>query len=106
MLGLPFGSPETMQLAQNMGTKLVMNEFIVMSQLTPIIGDFSNHFQCVCTVFLTSFANFSTVGMVLGSFKGYVDKERNEYISSYTLKMFASGILVSLLSAGITGLFV
>lgn len=106
LLGLPFGGTETMQLAQSMGTKLVMNEFVVMKQLQPIIGDFTNHFQCVTTVFLTSFANFSTVGMIIGCFKGIVGDEENNHISKNILRMFVSGILVSLMSAGIAGVWV
>lgn len=106
LLGLPFGSPETMQLAQSMGTKLVLNEFVVMGQLQPIIGDFSNHFQCVATVFLTSFANLSTVGMIVGCFKGIVGDKENNFISKNIQRMFVSGILVSLMSASIAGIFV
>lgn len=100
LLGNPIGSPEAMQLAQAMGTKLVTNEFVVMGQLSPIIGDFNTHFQCVTTVFMTSFANFSTIGLIMGCFKGYDCVPKNvPYI-------FASGIIVSLMSASIAGLFV
>lgn len=106
LLGLPFGSAETMQLAQSMGTKLVMNEFVVMQELQPTIGEFSDHFQCVTTIFLTSFANFSTVGMIIGCFKGVVGDKENVHISKGILRMFVSGILVSLMSASIAGVFV
>ena len=99
-------SAEAFQLAQYMGTKLVTNEFVVMLSVQDILGQFSRHMQGVLTVFVTSFANFSTLGMIIGCFKGIVDDEKNELISRNVGYMLLSGILVSLLSAGIAGLFV
>ncbi|MFC0233846.1 NupC/NupG family nucleoside CNT transporter [Vagococcus entomophilus] len=94
------------EMAQYMGTKLVTNEFVVMSKVTGNIAHFPNHYRAVLTVFITSFANFSTLGMIIGCFKGLVDKEKNEYIAKNVSYMLLSGILVSLLSAAIVGLFV
>ncbi|HBF73862.1 MAG TPA: NupC/NupG family nucleoside CNT transporter, partial [Lactobacillus sp.] len=95
--------------AQYMGTKLVTNEFVVMGKIAPTIHDvakYGAHYQAQLTVFLTSFANFSTTGMIIGAFKGLADKESNSLISKNVGYMLLSGILVSLLSAGIVGLFV
>ena len=103
LLGLESG--EAFQLAEFMGTKLVTNEFVVMLQAQPLMETFSRHMQCVLTVFVTSFANLGTVGILLGTFSGIVDKEKNELISRNVKYMIVSGILVSLISAGIAGLF-
>ncbi|WP_125573490.1 NupC/NupG family nucleoside CNT transporter [Levilactobacillus huananensis] len=94
--------------AQYMGTKLVTNEFVVMGKIAGTINTnaFSPHYRAILTVFLTSFANFSTTGMIIGCFKGIVDRENNELISKNVGYMLLSGILVSLLSAGMVGLFV
>lgn len=62
--------------------------------------------RAVLTVFLTSFANLGTLGMIIGSFKGIVDKERNDLISRNVGRMLLSGVLVSLMSAATVGLFV
>lgn len=100
---------QAFQFAQYMGTKLVTNEFVVMGKITPHINDlkiYPAHYQAQLTVFLTSFANFSTTGMIIGAFKGLVDKEKNDLISKNVGYMLLSGILVSLMSAGIVGLFV
>ena len=67
---------------------------------------FRPHMQSVLTVFITSFANFSTIGMIIGCFKGMVDDSKNELISRNVGYMLLSGILVSLMSAGIAGLFI
>ncbi|KRN76036.1 NupC/NupG family nucleoside CNT transporter [Weissella minor] len=108
---LGFNPDQAFQIAQLMGTKLVTNEFVVMGQITKDImagtGLFSNaHASAVLTVFLTSFANFSTVGMILGAFKGLVSKEKSDYIAAHVPQMLLAGILVSLLSAAVAGLFV
>ncbi len=99
-------SSEAFQMAQYMGTKLVTNEFVVMLSVQDIMSQFSTHMQGVLTVFVTSFANFSTLGMIIGCFKGLVDDDKNELISRNVGYMLLSGILVSLLSAGIAGLFI
>ncbi len=104
LLGL--NSHDSFQMAQYMGTKLVTNEFVVMGKVTDIINKFDPHFKAVLTVFITSFANFSTLGMIIGCFKGLVDKGKNDIISKNVGYMLLSGILVSLLSAAFVGLFV
>ncbi|KRM98437.1 NupC/NupG family nucleoside CNT transporter [Loigolactobacillus rennini] len=97
---------DAFQFAQYMGTKLVTNEFVVMGKVSGTINDFAPHFRAMLTVFLTSFANFSTVGMIIGAFKGLVDKKKNDLLSANVGYLLLSGILVSLLSAGIVGVFV
>ena len=97
---------EAFKLAQYMGTKLITNEFVVMLNVQDIMGEFSPHMRAVLTTFVTSFANFGTLGMIIGCFKGLVDDSKNELISRNVAYLMLSGILVSLLTAGITGLFV
>jgi len=70
------------------------------------MNSFAPHFRAFLTVFLSSFANFSTIGMIIGAFKGIVNREKNDLISRNVGYMLLSGILVSLMSAGIVGLFV
>ena len=104
LLGLD--STEAFAMAQYMGTKLVTNEFVVMLSVQDILSTYSRHMQGVLTVFITSFANFSTLGMIIGCFKGLVDDNKNDLISRNVGYMLLSGILVSLLSAGLAGLFI
>lgn len=113
---LGFNPEDAFKLARLMGTKLVTNEFVVMGQVTKDVtaavkanyqgtGLYSRHFVAVLTVFLTSFANFSTTGMIIGAFKGIINREGNDAISKSVPLMLLSGILVSLLSAGLIGIF-
>ena len=103
LLGLD--STEAFAMAQYMGTKFVTNEFVVMLSVQDLLNGYSRHMQGVLTVFITSFANFSTLGMIIGCFKGLVD-DKNDLISRNVGYMLLSGILVSLLSAGLAGLFI
>ena len=93
-------------MSQIMGLKLVTNEFVAMGRVADEVGGYARHYQAVLTVFLTSFANFGTLGMIIGCFKGLVDKERNDLVAKNVGRMLLSGILVSLMSAGIVGIFV
>lgn len=103
---LGVNSHTALQLGQYMGTKIITNEFVVMGKVSPIIHSFVPHFSAVLTVFLTSFANLSTIGMIIGCFKGIVDRKKNDLISKNVGYMLLSGILVSLLSAAMVGLYV
>ena len=104
LLGL--SSPEAFQMAQYMGLKLVTNEFVVMHQVKDIVEGFTPHMQCVLTVFLTSFANFSAVGVINGIFRGIADDSKRDFIARNTGYIVLAGLLASLMSASIAGLFV
>ena len=103
---LGFEPASAFHLAQYMGMKVVTNEFVVMGMVTDKISTYPPHFAAVLTVFLTSFANFSTIGMIIGVMKGILPKEQNDVISKHVPYMFYSGVFVSLMSAAVAGLFI
>ncbi len=104
LLGL--SSPEAFQMAQYMGIKTITNEFVVMLQAKDLVASFTPHMQCVLTVFVTSFANFGTIGIIMGVFKEFADESKKELIARNVAYIMFTGLLVSLLSAGMAGLFV
>ncbi len=98
-------------MAQLMGTKLVTNEFVVMGQVSKAAlagtGLFADkHFLAGLTVFTTSFANFGTLGMVIGEYRSMTSQDTADYVAKHVPLILISGILVSLLSAAMAGLFV
>ncbi|MDR0847397.1 MAG: NupC/NupG family nucleoside CNT transporter [Lactobacillales bacterium] len=95
-----------LKMGEYMGTKLITNEFVVMGEVAGTINKFPQHFAGVLTVFLTSFANFSTLGMVIGSFKTFASDESNDHIASQVPRILLAGLLVSLLSAAIAGVYI
>ncbi|GGI39421.1 NupC/NupG family nucleoside CNT transporter [Mammaliicoccus stepanovicii] len=103
LLGLPVG--EAWVVAQQMALKIVTNEFVVMSTISKEISGYSTHRAAVISTFLVSFANFSTVGMIIGTLKGIVKDDVSNFVSKYVPMMLLSGILVSLLTAAFVGLF-
>ncbi|RFU60867.1 nucleoside transporter C-terminal domain-containing protein [Peribacillus glennii] len=104
LLGL--SGHDAMYVAQLMGIKLATNEFVAMLDLKDKIEALAPHTVAVAVTFLTSFANFSTVGMIYGTFNSVVDEEKSQIIGKNVWKLLVSGMAVSLLSAMVVGLFI
>ncbi|WP_248498815.1 NupC/NupG family nucleoside CNT transporter [Staphylococcus haemolyticus] len=103
LLGLPWG--EAWIVAQQMAKKIVTNEFVVMGEISKVVDSYSPHRRAVISTFLVSFANFSTIGMIVGTLKGIVDQKTSDFVSKCVPMMLLAGILVSLLTAAFVGLF-
>lgn len=88
-----------------MGTKLVSNELVAMFMLKDHAHELTQHTRAVLSVFLVSFANLSSVGIIIGAVYA-LSKRSGEIVANYGLKILYGAVLVSLLSACIVGLFV
>ncbi|MCO0598037.1 NupC/NupG family nucleoside CNT transporter [Peribacillus butanolivorans] len=97
---------DAMYVAQLMGIKLATNEFVALLDLKDKISTLPPHTVAVAVTYLTSFANFSTVGMIYGTFNSILNDEKSNIIGRNVWKLLLSGMAVSLLSAMIVGLFV
>jgi purine nucleoside transport protein len=104
LLGL--GGQDAMYVASLMGIKISTNEFVAMMDLKNHLNDLDPHTVAVAVTFLTSFANFSTVGMIYGTYNSIFGEKGSEVIGKNVWKLLVSGMAVSLLSAMIVGLFV
>ncbi|MFY4777110.1 nucleoside transporter C-terminal domain-containing protein [Metabacillus sp. RGM 3146] len=104
LLGLPF--KDAMYVAQLMGIKIATNEFVAMLDLKNQLKSLPPHTIAVAVTFLTSFANFSTVGMIYGTYNSILGEEKSSIIGKNVWKLLVSGMAVSLLSAMFVGLFV
>ncbi|HBI05906.1 MAG TPA: NupC/NupG family nucleoside CNT transporter, partial [Erwinia persicina] len=96
IMGVP--SHEALQVASIMATKLVSNEFVAMMDLQKIAGTLSPRGEGILSVFLVSFANFSSIGIVAGAIKG-LNEEQGNVVSRFGLKLLYGSTLVSVLSA-------
>ncbi|WP_420789126.1 NupC/NupG family nucleoside CNT transporter [Shewanella algae] len=103
LIGIP--ASEAMQAGSIMATKLVTNEFVAMIDMSKMVkeGALSAHSTGVLSVFLVSFANFSSIGMIAGAVKA-LSPEKGAVVSRYGLKLVYGATLVSLLSAVIAGI--
>ncbi len=104
LLGLP--ADEAFILAEYMGKKLITNEFVVMLEAKDVIQNYSPHLRATLTLFATSFANLSSVGIIIGALKGILTEDKMAVVSKHAGRMMLSGLLVSLLTAAIGGIFI
>ena len=87
-----------------MATKLVTNEFVAMTELANGNFHFTERTTAIISVFLVSFANFSSIGIISGAMKGL--NEKRNLVAKHGLKILLTATLVSFLSAIVTGLLV
>ena len=93
-----------MYVAELMGIKITTNEFVAMMDLKSSLKSLQPHTVAVATTFLASFANFSTVGMIYGTYNSLFGGEKSSVIGKNVWKLLVSGMAVSLLSAMLVGL--
>ena len=105
LVGIPWD--EAVKAGSLMGTKLVSNEFVAMDQLSTGLANgtyaFTERTQAIISVFLVSFANFSSIGIICGAIKA-LDPKQGNVASRFGLKLLYGATLVSFLSATVVGL--
>ena len=102
MLGIPWSEA---QLAGNLiGQKLVFNEFLAYATFTEEIENFDKKSQAIITFALCGFANFSSIGIILGGLGSMIPSRKSE-IAQLGVKAVCAGFLANLMSAAIAGFF-
>lgn len=100
IVGVP--ASEIVKAGTIMATKMVSNEFVAMMDLGKVAGTLSARTVGIVSVFLVSFANFSSIGIITGAVKG-LNEEKGNMVAKFGLKLLYGATLVSLLSAAIAG---
>ncbi len=103
LMGVP--ANETMTVGGLLGTKLVINEFVAYSNLTPLIkGGLLSHKAIIIASFACcGFANFSSVAIQVGGI-GELAPDRRADLARLGFKALICGTLASYLSATIAGI--
>ncbi len=102
MIGIPWAEA---QLAGNLiGQKLVFNEFLAYATFTEEIENFDIKSQAIITFALCGFANFSSIGIILGGLGSMIPSRKSE-IAQLGIKAVCAGFLANLMSAAIAGFF-
>ncbi|MBU8696554.1 MULTISPECIES: NupC/NupG family nucleoside CNT transporter [Bacillus] len=101
LVGVPWS--EAVQAGSIMATKMVSNEFVAMLALSGDGLHFTARTEAIISVFLVSFANFSSIGIIAGAVKGLNEKQGN-VVARFGLKLLFGATLVSFLTAGVVGL--
>lgn len=102
LMGVP--ASEAVRAGSIMATKLVTNEFVAMLSFKDIAGQLSERTIGIVSVFLVSFANFSSVGIITGAVRALNEKKGNE-VATFGMKLLYGSTLASILSGTIIGLF-
>lgn len=101
VMGVPW--QDTVQAGSIMATKLVANEFVAMLDLGTY-QTLSAKTIGIVSVFLVSFANFSSIGIISGAVKGLHEKQGN-VVARFGLRLLFGATMVSVLSASVAGIF-
>lgn len=101
IIGVPWH--EAVQAGSIMATKLITNEFVAMLDFQKLAGDLTTRTQGIISVYLISFANFGTVGIIVGAIKG-INGDQGNKVASFALRLLLGATLASIISASIIGL--
>lgn len=101
IIGIPWH--EAVQAGSIMATKLITNEFVAMLDFQKLADTLSHRTQGIISVYLVSFANFGTVGIIVGSIKGFSTEQGNK-VASFAMRLLLGSTLASIISASMIGL--
>jgi len=102
LIGIP--GPETATAAALMGTKTVLNEFIAYVDLAHLPPDALNpRSRVIMTYALCGFANFGSLGILIGGMGAMVPERRAEIVA-LGLRSILSGTLATCMSGAVVGM--
>ena len=101
LMGIPWAEATT--AGAILGTKTVLNEFLAYIQLSEIpAGDLSERTRLILTYALCGFANFGSLGIMIGGLATMVP-ERREEIIRLGMKSIAAGTLATCMTGAVVG---
>jgi CNT family concentrative nucleoside transporter len=104
LMGVPWA--EAQNAGALMGTKTILNEFVAYLELAQLPKEaLSEHSRLIMTYALCGFANFGSLGIMIGGMAGMAP-ERREEIVGLGLKSIVSGTLATCLTGTVVGLII
>ncbi len=102
LIGIPWGEAGT--AGALIGIKTVLNEFVAYLQLAGLPeGALSERSRLIMTYALCGFANFGSLGIMVGGLVAMVPERRAE-ITDLGLRTIVSGTLATLMTAAVVGI--
>lgn len=101
LIGVPWR--EAGAAADLMATKTVLNEFVAYLNLSHNVTDLSPHTRLIMAYALCGFANFGSVGIMVGGMGAMVPERRAEF-ATLGLRALIPGTLATLSSGALAGL--
>jgi concentrative nucleoside transporter, CNT family len=102
-IGVPWS--EAVTAGSFIGQKLVLNEFVAYAAFAPQIPELLPKTVIIVSFALCGFANLSSLAILLGGL-GQLAPSRRPDIARLGIRAVAAGMLASLLSAAIAGMFI
>ena len=105
LLGIP--AAESLTAGALLGKKTVLNEFIAyidLARLPP--GALSERSRLLLTYALCGFANFGSLGIMLGGLSALLPAERRAELAELGMKSVLAGLLATCVTAALVGLLV
>ena len=104
LFGIPW--PEAQTAGYLMGTKTMLNELLAFLELSNLPPDsLSPRSRLIMTYALSSFANFGSLGIMIGGFGSLVPERRTEIVS-LGIKAIAAGTLATCMTGAVVSLFI
>jgi CNT family concentrative nucleoside transporter len=104
LIGIP--SDQDRVAAQLMATKIVLNEFVAYIDLAKLpAGQLDDHSRLVMTYALCGFANFGSLGILIGGM-GAMAPERRQEIVELGLRSILSGTMAGCMSGAVVGMLI
>ena len=94
---------EVLTVANLLGQKMVLNEFVAYVSLSGVQDALSAHSQLVTVIALAGFANLSAPAVLLGVLSQMLP-DKKDYIAKMCPKVILGGFLSNLMSASLAGL--
>src|SRR5499427_880206 len=102
LIGVPWA--ESAQAAALMGTKTVLNEFVAYADFAKLPeGALAPQSRLILTYALCGFANFGSLGILVGGLGAMVPERRRE-VAALGLRSILSGTIATCMSGAIAGL--
>jgi CNT family concentrative nucleoside transporter len=102
LIGIP--GDEIATAAQLMGTKIVLNEFIAYVDLAKVpASNLSDHSRLIMTYAMCGFANFGSLGILIGGMGAMVPERRTEIVQ-LGLRSILSGTMAGCMSGAVVGM--
>nr|WP_017974626.1 nucleoside transporter C-terminal domain-containing protein [Actinopolyspora halophila] len=102
-IGVPLD--EAVRAGSFLGQKLALNEFVAFADFGSAASELSDRTTVIVTFALTGFANFSSLGILLGGLGGLVPSRR-PLIAQLGIRAVLAGTLANLMSAAIAGIVI
>ena len=103
LFGIPW--PQAQTAGYLMGTKTILNELLAFLEMAKLpAGALDDRSRLIMTYALASFANFGSLGILIGGL-GSLAPERRDEVAGLGMKALVAGTLATCMTGAVIGIF-